>query len=100
MLKEYEVIEAVDGYDAIKKYEKFRPDVILMDIMMPNIDGVVATKEILKIDPKAVIIGITAFERSRGKELIEAGVKEVIEKPFTRKGLKSVIEKYMVRAIG
>ncbi len=99
MLKDYDVIEASSALEAIEMYRKHKPDVVLMDIMMPEMDGVVATKELLKIDPKAVIIGITAFARSRGDELIKAGAKEVVEKPFTRKKLKSVIEKYAASTI-
>ncbi len=99
MLKDYEVIEAASGYEAIKMYEKYKPDIVFMDIMMPDVDGVLATKEILKMDPKAVIIGITAFARSKGSDLIAAGAKEVVEKPFTRKKLKAIIHKYVPAAV-
>ncbi len=99
MLKDYEIIEATNGYEAIRIYESMRPDLVLMDVSMPQMDGVEATKEILKIDPKAIIIGLTAFARSRGKEMLEAGVKEVIEKPFTRRMLKGIIEKYVASAV-
>ena len=63
-----------------------------MDVMMPVMDGVEATKEIKKIDPQAKIIGLTAYARKEGRELIEAGALEDIEKPFTRKQLIEVIE--------
>jgi len=68
---------------------------VLMDVMMPVMDGVEATKEIKKIDPQAKIIGLTAYAKKRGKELLEAGAVEVIEKPFTRKQLIEAIEKYL-----
>jgi len=96
MLEEYyEVLVAVNGIEAVKLYEKFKPDIVLMDIAMPEMDGVAATKEILKKDPNAVILCITAFAAHRGKEILEAGAKEIIEKPFTRKKLIERIESYL-----
>lgn len=96
MLEEYyEVLVAVNGIEAVKLYEKFKPDIVLMDIAMPDMDGVEATKEILKKDPNAVILCVTAFAAHRGKEILEAGAKEIIEKPFTRKKLIERIESYL-----
>ncbi len=93
--KNYEVVKATNGQEAVKMYKIFRPEVVLMDIVMPKMDGVEATKEILRIDPKAKIIGVTAYASRRGKELIEAGAKEIVEKPFTKSGLISTVEKYL-----
>uniref|UniRef100_A0A7J2TI02 Response regulator n=1 Tax=Archaeoglobus fulgidus TaxID=2234 RepID=A0A7J2TI02_ARCFL len=93
MLKDYDVIEASNGLDGIRLFLKERPKVVLVDISMPEIDGVEVTREILKADPKAIVIGLTAFARSRGRDLMEAGATCIIEKPFTRKILKEVIEK-------
>jgi len=93
MLKGYEILEATNGYEAIKMYEKIQPDIVLMDVSMPNMDGVQATKEILKIDPEAIVVGLTAFARSKGKDMLEAGAKEVVEKPFTRRILEKIIER-------
>lgn len=93
MLKDYDVIEASNGLDGIRLFLKERPKVVLVDISMPEIDGIEVTKEILKADPKAIVIGLTAFARSRGRDLMEAGATCIIEKPFTRKILKEVIEK-------
>ncbi len=96
MLEEYyEVIVAVNGIEAVKLYEKFKPDIVLMDIAMPEMDGVQATKEILKRDPDAIILCVTAFATHRGKEILDAGAKEIIEKPFTRKQLIERIESYL-----
>lgn len=98
MLKEFEVIEASSALEGIKLFQAIKPDIVLMDISMPGIDGVEATKEILRINPKAIVLGITAFARSRGKELIEAGAKGIIEKPFTRKSLKDTIENNLLKS--
>lgn len=51
-----------DGLDAIELYSKYRPDLILMDIRMEKMNGIDATKEILKIDPRANILLITTFQ--------------------------------------
>ncbi len=99
MLKDYEVIEASSGKEAIVLYKNFKPDIVLMDISMPGMDGVEATKEILKINPKAIIIGLTAFSRTRGRELLNAGAVDIINKPFTRKSLKEMIEKFVAKPL-
>ncbi len=93
--KDYEIMKATDGWEAVKLYKVFNPDIVLMDIVMPRMDGVEATREILKIDPEAKIIGVTAYASRKGKELIEAGAKEIVEKPFTRSELVGTIEKYL-----
>ncbi|WP_202320752.1 response regulator [Archaeoglobus neptunius] len=96
MLEErYEVVVAVNGKEAVALFERFKPDIILMDIAMPEMDGVAATKEILKRDPDAIVLCITAFKAHRGKEMLEAGAKEIIEKPFTRRQLIEKIEHYL-----
>ncbi|MEM0330223.1 MAG: response regulator [Archaeoglobaceae archaeon] len=99
MLKDYEVIEASNGKEAIMLYKTMRPDIVLMDIYMPGMDGVEATQEILKINRNAIVIGLTAFTRTRGHELLEAGVKEIISKPFTRKILKETIERFIAKPV-
>ncbi|MEM0203870.1 MAG: response regulator transcription factor [Archaeoglobaceae archaeon] len=97
MLKDFQVLEASNALEGIRIFTEEKPDIVLMDISMPGVDGVEATREILKINPKAVVIGFSAFSRSRGKDLINAGAKGVIEKPFTRKTLKEAIESYLVK---
>ena len=91
----YEIVPATNGEEAIRNYKMFKPEVVLMDVMMPVMDGVEATREIKKIDPQAKIIGLTAYAMKKGKKLLEAGALEIIEKPFTRKQLIEVIEKYL-----
>lgn len=98
MLKDFKVLEASNALEGIRLFIEEKPDIVLMDISMPGIDGVETTREILRIDPKAVILGLSAFSRSRGKELLDAGAKGVIEKPFTRKSLREAIESYLAKA--
>ena len=94
MLDGYDVALATDGDSAVKAYLKFRPALVLMDIVMPNMGGKEATKKILELDPDAKIIGVTAFGRRWGRELLEAGALEIVNKPFRRRDLIEIIEKY------
>ncbi|MEM2120335.1 MAG: response regulator [Archaeoglobaceae archaeon] len=99
MLKDrYEIYTARNGEELIKLFKEKRPDLVVTDILMPEIDGVEATKRILEIDPNAIVIGITAYYLSKAKSLLEVGAKEVLEKPFTRKKLIETIEKYLSKS--
>ncbi|NOY11861.1 MAG: response regulator [Archaeoglobi archaeon] len=90
-----QVLTARNGREAVDLYRFAKPDIVLMDIEMPVMDGIEATKEILRLDPNAKIIGVTAFSKTKGKDLIAAGALEMIEKPFTRRKLLAAIKKYL-----
>lgn len=79
----YEVIaEACDGDDAISKYKEFQPDIVTMDITMPGTNGIVASKEILKLNPDAKIIVISALgHQDYILDLLKSGVKDYMFKP-------------------
>ncbi|MEM0089649.1 MAG: response regulator [Archaeoglobaceae archaeon] len=94
-LRDFDLLTATNGEEAVRVYRFFKPEIVLMDISMPVMDGVEATREILKVDPNAVIVGVTAFATQRGEELLRAGAKEVIGKPLNRKTLIDVITKYL-----
>lgn len=89
----YEVVgEAVDGIDAIEKFKTLTPCAIALDLEMPNMKGIEASKKILEIDPTTKIILITSIIDK--KEIINAlriGVKKVIRKPFTKEKLQEII---------
>jgi CheY-like chemotaxis protein len=93
MLNGHVIMEAANGADAVRYFKIFRPDVVLMDVMMPEMDGVEATRRILKMDPEAKIIAITAFASSKGEEMLNAGSVAVLEKPITRKSINELIER-------
>ena len=91
----FTVIYASDGEEAIEMYRMLKPDMVLMDILMPRMDGIQATKEIKKIDPNARIIGVTAYASSKGKEILNAGALDVVEKPISKSKLLEKIKKYI-----
>ncbi|MBE5879467.1 MAG: response regulator [Lachnospiraceae bacterium] len=75
--------EAENGVKAIEKYNEVKPDLVLMDITMPEKDGIQALKEIKAIDPKAQVIMCSAMgQQAMVIESIQAGAKDFIVKPF------------------
>lgn len=80
----HEVIgEAANGLEAIKKYGELQPDVVTMDITMPEMEGIAALKEIRKTDPGAKVIMCSAMgQQAMVIEAVQAGAKEFIVKPF------------------
>ncbi len=92
MLKDYEIVEATNGREAVELYKREKPDIVLMDIMMPIMNGIDATKEIKKFDPNAKVIAITAYASSKGEKIVDAGADYILRKPFTRKEVIKVIE--------
>ncbi len=93
ILKGYDVVEASNGYEAIKRCEEKTPDIILMDIMMPRMNGIEATKYILEEYPEVKIVAVTAYATHKGKEMLEAGAIEILEKPFGRRKLEELIKR-------
>ena len=92
----YEVTAAGDGFEGVKKFTEECPDIVLMDIWMPHIDGIAAIKEIKRRDPRAQIIAITAFgPQFKVKEALEAGAVDSLHKPFPEGEPVKTIEKYI-----
>ena len=78
------VAEAVDGIEAIEKFSKTNPDILLLDVAMPKKDGMSALKEIMSSNPGAKIIMITADENfSTIHQSAEVGAQAYIVKPFS-----------------
>lgn len=75
--------EAQDGIQAIERYKELKPDLVTMDITMPNMDGITAVREIKKIDPSAKIVMCSAMgQQAMVVEAIQAGALDFIVKPF------------------
>jgi len=78
-----DVHEAVDGADAVQKYGELHPDLVLMDITMPNMDGLEALKSIRSSDPNSQVVMCSAMgQESMVIEAIKSGAKDFIVKPF------------------
>lgn len=92
----YQLTHAKDGMEAVTKFEEVKPDLVLMDMKMPNLDGVDATKIIRELSPETPIIALTAFayEHDRSKT-IEAGCNDFLTKPFLQEELKNIIVKWL-----
>lgn len=91
----YEVVgEAENGINAIKKYKELSPDIVTMDITMPEMDGVQALKEIKKSDANAKVIMISAMgQESYVKDAVMAGAKGFIIKPWKEETVLSALSK-------
>ena len=91
----YEVIgEANNGLKAVELYKKERPDVVTMDITMPDMDGIQAVKEIKAMDPSAKIIMCSAMgQQTMVMDAIKAGAKDFIVKPFQSDRVLEAIKK-------
>lgn len=94
----YEILEAKDGKEGIKISKEQKPDLIFMDIQMPELDGLEATK-ILKNDPETKdikIIIVTSYAMKRDKEkAFEVGADDYISKPINIEEVMKLTQKYL-----
>ncbi|MBE3593870.1 MAG: response regulator [Candidatus Carbobacillus altaicus] len=75
--------EASDGAQAVEKYKELQPDLVTLDITMPEMDGIAALKQIRAMDPQAKVIMCSAMgQQAMVIEAIQAGAKDFIVKPF------------------
>ena len=81
---EFEVIgEAANGLEAVERYRELKPDITTMDIVMPEMDGIEAVRNIMKLDPAARVLMCSAMgQQPLVVEALEAGAKDFIIKPF------------------
>ena len=91
-----DLVEACDGQDALSKLGGAKPDLILLDWNMPNMDGLTFLKEMRKTDKATPVIMVTTeAEKSRVVEAIKAGVNNYVVKPFTTDELSERIVQTM-----
>ncbi|WAA13593.1 response regulator [Fervidibacillus halotolerans] len=91
----YQVVgEAQDGKQAVEKFKELNPDLVTMDITMPEMDGIEALKKIREIDPNAKIIMCSAMgQQAMVIDAIQAGAKDFIVKPFQADRVIEAIKK-------
>lgn len=88
--------EAGDGKSAVELFRELRPDMVTMDIVMPEMDGLSVIDEIRKIDPNVKIMVVTALsDKSTGIEAMKRGAKSYVVKPFTPDKLKNAFVKLL-----
>jgi len=90
------VAEAENGAMGVKKYISCQPDLVTMDITMPEMDGIRALKEIKAIDPNAKVVMISALgQEPHIKEAIKLGAKYFIVKPFKEEHVIEILNKVL-----
>ena len=86
--------EDSNGVEAIEQYKRLQPDIVLMDITMPKMDGIQALQEIIKIDPQAKVIMCSALGQQKLIiQSIQLGAKDFIVKPFKPERIVGAIKK-------
>lgn len=97
---DYKLIHAWDGKEAVELYKEYRPQVILMDISMPNMDGYEATKEIRKLSGTVPIIAVTAYAfASDKKRILENGFNSYVAKPLNADKLLQEVQSMLRKSL-
>jgi len=93
----FEVVgEAADGLQAVEKYNELKPDLVTMDITMPEMDGIEAVKQIKEFDPSAKIVMCSAMgQQSMVMDAIRAGAMDFIVKPFQSDRVLEAVKKVL-----
>lgn len=92
----HQVAEAPDGAQALEAYQKEKPDLVFMDITMPQMDGLEALKRLRAQDPEVKVVMCTALgQQSMVIEAIKAGAKDFIIKPFQPERVLQAVQKWV-----
>jgi two-component system chemotaxis response regulator CheY len=90
--------EATNGDDAVSLYKDLKPDLVTMDLVMPNRDGIQAIEDIMEFDKSAKIVVVSAMGQDLSiKEAVEKGAREYIKKPFNDDEVYSIIKRVIKR---
>jgi two-component system chemotaxis response regulator CheY len=88
--------EATNGREGIERYRELRPDLVTLDIVMPELDGVEALRALREEFPEAAVVMVTAIDqKEKLSECIRLGARDFIVKPFDRDHLRSLFERYL-----
>lgn len=92
----FQVFQAENGVKAVDLYKEIHPDIVLMDVTMPEMDGLTALKAIVGFDPKAKVIMLTALgQESVVLEAVKSGARDFIVKPFEHDRVMKAIGKLL-----
>ena len=91
----YEIVgEGENGVQAIEKYKDLKPDLVVMDMIMPEMGGIDAVREIVKLDPGAKVLMCSAMgQQALVVEAIQVGARDFIVKPFQPAGVLEAVAK-------
>lgn len=93
------VAEARNGREAVEQYEQIKPDLVTMDIAMPELDGIDALKKILALNPAARIIIISSFNGCEiVKHALQDGALDFVVKPFPKNRLLKAVDKALANS--
>ena len=91
-----DIVEAQDGAEAVTRFDEENPDLVFMDITMPNMDGLQALKKIKEGHPDAKIVMCTAMgQETMVLDAIKSGAKDFIVKPFTPERIAETAQKFL-----
>ncbi len=94
-----EIDEAADGLQALSAFQASRPDIMLVDWNMPNMDGITLVRKIREMDKNVLMMMVTTeAEKTRVIEAIKAGVNNYVVKPFTPQVLTEKLEQTLAKA--
>lgn len=97
----YLIHEAVNGRDAIEKYDEIEPDLVTMDITMPEVDGITALRTIRERHPEARVLMVSAMGQQKMiVEALEAGALDFVVKPFQPTKVLETVRKSLQDAAG
>ncbi|MFO8048986.1 MAG: response regulator [Desulfosudaceae bacterium] len=92
--KGYEIFEATDGKDGVKKYQMLKPDLVFMDLTMPEMDGYTALEEIKKFNNKALVIVTTADVQPKSiSNVMTLGAFTLLKKPAKAQVIEEALQK-------
>jgi two-component system chemotaxis response regulator CheY len=90
------VVEAENGREAVEKFTSEKVDVVLLDITMPEMDGLTALREIKKVDPNARVAMVTAIGQQQVvMEALQAGARDFVVKPFQPERVLAAVDKLL-----
>ncbi len=88
--------EAINGVEAVARYRELKPDLVTLDIVMPEMDGVEALRTIRQESPDAHVVMISAIDqRAKLSECIQLGAIDFVVKPFDKQRLQSLFQTYL-----
>ncbi|GBC99744.1 Chemotaxis protein CheY [bacterium HR17] len=91
-----EVVEAANGAEAVRQFQEHRPDLVLLDITMPEMDGLSALKSVMQLDTTARVVMVSALgQESVVMQALQAGAKDFVVKPFQPEQIKQVVQRWL-----